>query len=453
MRNLRAVTNREQRSLAEDQASAASEPLVRKELDDLAVRQREAQELLDKISETLPNVEAGHEAARLRFLTLEQQREARYRELERVKLLAVNAQMPGVSDSSRYIFAQLLTEADCLVCGNNVPSFKETMESRIRDEVCVVCGSTLTESLGQPALEPGNQSTTESELNLQYTDAELENARTALLELEEQRRLTAHRIQELQATITARTARVETLLGQLPPEESNLHERRSELGSLRARIEVLQREVDEKRIAFKQVITAANMTVEDQALAIQSSFSDFAHEFLFEDCRLLWSPHRARLGQAGIAYDFPAFELELGGSDFMGIFRRHGPSDVSESQRAFIDLSFRMALAKVAARDEVSSLVMDAPEASLDMVFVDRAAGVLGTFGSRKAKNRLVVTSNLVAGRLIPELLRKAAVQGDRSNRVVDLLAIATPTAAVRDYRAEYDKAREQLLAEANAPN
>ena len=94
---------------------------------------------------------------------------------------------------------------------------------------------------------------------------------------------------------------------------------------------------------------------------------------------------------------------------------------------------------------------MDAPESSLDAVFVERAASVLGAFGRTETGNRLVVTSNLIAGELIPELLRKAAEQGDRANRVVDLLAVATPTAAVAEFREEYEHARNTLLERAEA--
>ena len=160
-------------------------------------------------------------------------------------------------------------------------------------------------------------------------------------------------------------------------------------------------------------------------------------------------PQPARLGQAGITFDFPAFELELGGSDFAGTVRRRGPDNVSESQREFIDISFRMALAQVADRRGVTSLVMDAPESSLDMVFAHRAARVLGTFGRREKGNSLVVASNIVAGQLIPELLKEAADEGDRANRLVDLLAVAAPTAAVLQHRYEYDEARDQLLNQA----
>ena len=58
--------------------------------------------------------------------------------------------------------------------------------------------------------------------------------------------------------------------------------------------------------------------------------------------------------------NFLPSDWNLGGSDFSGTVRRSEPSDVSESQREFIDVSFRMALAQVATPNGTTSLVMDA---------------------------------------------------------------------------------------------
>ena len=451
VRNMRAVATGEERSLTHDQSLATNEPAIREELRNLERSQRTTSESLDYVSSQLSDIEARHERARLRFLTLEQRRESQYRELERAQLLAISARLPQYSDSARYILAQLLTDADCLVCGSSVPGVVKSMESRIAANECIICRSDLTSHRNQIPVDLVDERIRRRGLELQTTDTELEAAREALDESERERNRTVNEIQMLQTRITEGSARGEFLLKQLPPEESQLHERQRELGSLRARIETLQRDLEEKRMSFTNIIAGANATVENKASEVQKSFGDYAHEFLLEDCRLLWSPRPARLGQTGKRFDFPAFELELGGSDFSGTVRRSGPDDVSESQREFIDISFRMALAKVATRQQVVSLVMDAPESSLDTVFVDRAARVLGSFGRREAGNRLVVTSNLVAGDLIPALLREAADEGDRTERVIDLLAVAAPTAALRILRNEYYAARDQLLEQADA--
>lgn len=137
----------------------------------------------------------------------------------------------------------------------------------------------------------------------------------------------------------------------------------------------------------------------------------------------------------------------MSGTNFPSPVRRTGPDHVSESQREFIDLAFRMALMHVASASGCSSLVIDAPESSLDAVFVTRAADVLARFAHSSRCNRLITTSNLVEGELIPELLKKSSASGDRISRVLDLFKIAEPTAAIREMRGEYDRIMKNLLA------
>ena len=43
-------------------------------------------------------------------------------------------------------------------------------------------------------------------------------------------------------------------------------------------------------------------------------------------------------------------------------------------------------------------------------------------------------------------MLIEASTEGDPTEQVVDLLAVATPTAAVRDLRSLYVDARDQIL-------
>ena len=103
-------------------------------------------------------------------------------------------------------------------------------------------------------------------------------------------------------------------------------------------------------------------------------------------CALIWAPHKAQVGEYGPQINFPAYELEMG-ADFPSPVRRSGPEQVSESQREFIDLAFRMALMRVAGPERAGTLVIDAPESSLDAVFVTRAADVLTPSG------RLILTT------------------------------------------------------------
>ena len=242
VRNMRAVATGEERDLARDESRAFNEQELREELTQLERDQQIARESFYEISSELPDIEARHESTRLRFLTLEQKRESQYRELEKAHLLAISARLPQHSDSARYILAQLVTEAKCLLCGNEVPRFVQSMESRIRSNECVVCGSDVTPSGDHVMISLSDERIRRSAKELEDIDIELEAARNSLDGAEVERADAVTDIQKLQTAIAERTARMDFLLKQLPPEEGQLRERQRELASMRARIEVLQKD-------------------------------------------------------------------------------------------------------------------------------------------------------------------------------------------------------------------
>ena len=121
---------------------------------------------------------------------------------------------------------------------------------------------------------------------------------------------------------------------------------------------------------------------------------------------------------------------------------RRTRSEVSMSQGEFIELSFRLALVEAAAGSGPAAMIFDAPEASLDALFMRRAGAFLAQFTRDNVENRLIVTSNLTNADMIPALFGAyEPQQGDpepqtiprseRRDRVVNLLALAAPTSAV----------------------
>jgi hypothetical protein len=223
-------------------------------------------------------------------------------------------------------------------------------------------------------------------------------SRRALDEAEDRYKAQLSAIAALSAEVNDRSLVIDSLVKRLPPEEADMHRQRGELATFRARVESLKADLSAKREAFQGFVKDVSRELVKWSEAIKDAFGEYAQGFLLETCSLLWSPQKALLGQGGVAFDFPAFELDMTGTNFPSPVRRNGPDQVSESQREFIDLAFRMALIKTAGAESAGTLVIDAPESSLDAVFAPRAASVLSRFAASSEKNRLVVTSNLVEG-------------------------------------------------------
>lgn len=125
---------------------------------------------------------------------------------------------------------------------------------------------------------------------------------------------------------------------------------------------------------------------------------------------------------------------------------RDEPGDVSRSQAEFVDLAFRMALLSIAADDHSSSLVVDAPEASLDFLFARRAGDRLAAFSSATPTNRVIITSYLPSKHLVTSFLKDVPESEARRSRIVDLIHLAADNAALRSDRPKYEKFLNEII-------
>ena len=449
-RNLGAAVRKEERSLAKDEKLELAAPAVEAELGALGDLQESDEERRDQLDEAILTLDRMRKKARLTLLNAEHEREAALRALEHAKLTALQERFPTATETARYILAQLLAERECLACGSEVPEVAESLESRVRRSRCVVCDTPIDRDGKE---DPDTKSLSEKRMittseSLERTNGRVTSARSRLAESEKEYADYCQQLGEIDAALAERRRRIDLLIRQLPDEARALHGRRKELAVLRGRVDSMKEELSAKRDVFAGFIEEVKELIVKHAPRIRKTFVNYAREFLLEDCDLRWSVLARRVGQTGPTVDFPVFELDLASASYQSPVRRSGPDEVSESQREFIDLAFRMALMEASVPGSGATLVIDAPESSLDAVFVRRAAEVLARFGKPGRNNRLVVTSNLTDGDLTPRLLELCDLDNEEQ-RVIDLFEIAEPTAAVRQHSVEYDNVKQRLLSQA----
>ncbi len=445
-RNLGYAFRKSERTLTKVERKVGTADEIRQQLEILEPLQADEQEELYRLEDDLTTADASRKRARLDALAAEQEHESAMRSVEQHQLSSITSAFPSASDTAKYLIGQILADKDCLACGSTVPDFANELEARVRNGLCTICGSESRseshDSTGvRRILTQAIKKLDAAEARLLAATAERDSAETAFSHL-------ITRIAELNASISDRSQRIEELVRLLPPDDQSVRNQRSELATLQGRYESLSMELMEMRGAFSSFVSSVNHKIVAQKDAIKRTFDDIAAGFLLEECTLVWAPRKARLGESGELIEFAAFELAMTGADFGDAVRRSGPQQVSESQREFIDLAFRMALMS-AASEAGATLIVDAPESSLDAVFVTRAADVLTHFATRNSENRLIVTSNLIDGNLIPELLKRSGISSSRDRRVVDLLRIAAPTAATKKLQSEYASVRRRLFARA----
>lgn len=445
VRNFQAVMGREERTLANNLAKASEASGLRAELQALDQLQEQARVQLDDLEPLTEALDARRQEARLNHLQTKQAREAKFRALEHAKLLAIEARFPGRSETGRYMVAHLMSENDCLVCGSHAVDAARVYAERLSAGHCVVCDTDLSKSVRVvETRDLADERMARAQRMLTQVDAELAAATREREEAEQEFDAHSLAITRLRAEIAGRSARLTQIVQMLPPDEATIRNQRSELASIRNHLDEMKRELASERAAFGAFVADCTQALLGSSAEIVAAFEQYAGEFLSERVSLTWTMRSSPVGQSGEAIPFPAFELNMTGSDFGEAVRRAGPGDVSESQREFIDLAFRMALMK-AAGEESAALIVDTPESSLDAVFAKRAGQVLLRF-SQDRENRVLVTSNLIEGSLLPTLVAGLAETPERGERLVDLFEVAKPTAAVIGDKPEYDELRSRLF-------
>ena len=450
MRNLQAALRREEKERAKTTQKITNAPGVRAALAAAETRLQQLHEQHERLVQRMEITEGARHRTRLDTLHAQANQDKALRELERARLLAIDAHLPSADESIRFILARLMSDATCLVCGTgDVNAKRLALEAALEHRHCVVCDSSL------PPPQHLTEITDERlhALKAAYTSFSIQ-ATAQVLERDEANEAhlsTSTELAECVRELDETDEKVRTLMLQLPPDQRRVTDQQKKLEAFASMVTDLRAELKVERTAFAEFLGDHRARIAQFADDIKIKFGEAAHGFLFEDSQLSWAPLRMQVGQAGAdgaeAVEYPSFAVDLTGSDFGGLKRRDEPSEVSESQREFIDLAFRMALVHVASPESAATLVIDAPESSLDAVFVDRAALVLGRFArsGSSATNRLVVTSNLGAGQLVPKLLAELAAPDNRMGPVVDLFHAGVPTRAMVEWKHQYEALWDKL--------
>jgi predicted nucleic acid-binding Zn-ribbon protein len=449
MRNLQAAMRREQKIRSQVVRQTHNVSAVRSAL---AAAEATLATLNSRYDELEARMEQGDEErhkARLNVLRAQNEHDRLIRKFERARLYAIEAHLPTADESIRFLIARLMSDDTCLACGTGGVRVKRAaLESAFEQHRCPICDSNLTTS-DEAVVDLGDRRITELRTTVDSARVYLQQQTNSLEEISARFDADSKSFSECAAERSDVQGNIQTLINQLPQDERKIREQQDRLAGVESLVAELRAQLNQERSRFVESLNAYRETIQTNAEAVKNCFKIAARGFLFEESDLSWAPLRRTVGQAGgmEPVEYPAFAVELSGSDFVGLQRRSSPNQVSESQREFIDLAFRMALIEVASPEGASTLVIDAPESSLDAVFVDKAAEVLGNFAKSARGSRLILTSNLGAGELVPQLLKEVSPVGDRMAPVIDLFAAGVPTRAMIKSRDAYDRYWGQLKA------
>jgi hypothetical protein len=211
-------------------------------------------------------------------------------------------------------------------------------------------------------------------------------------------------------------------------------------------VQTFRSERDDAERQIDELLEELKRAAERVRETLETRFDERATPFFAERVRLVYAPRETRIGQGGRVFSFPAFEIEMTSGATHGEYVRRRADQVSLSQREYLDVIFRMAIIDVLSSSG-GSLVVDGPEGSVDAVFAERAGDLFANFSSGTGLNT-ILACNIVEGGFIPHTLRDFGGPDERRARVVNLISAATPTAALRELRPEYERKIEEILAQ-----
>jgi hypothetical protein len=449
-RNTRATLAAEERKLEQQERALAKLPVQQAELEELLATREDAEREIEELRERAASLDAVRGDVRLTLLRAREHRASLANEVESIRFQQIRDAFPSTSETAAYLLTQILTEDKCSACGTQVPDFRAALEERLGDGDCVVCGSHISE----PEAGGAGASTGLAELHERLDIAEgAEREATANRDrTEADLKQCWGRLAELDQTVRAAETRIRRLELNMP-QASRSQARREAIRDLRRQNEDEIAGVLRDKNELDGLVQSVNLQISEYQERVRAAFDEYAEDFLLDTCSLVWGSNVEQVGLLGKGISFSVFQIDMSGATTDAEVTRRSSDGVSESQREFIDLAFRMALTQVAGTDGVGSLIMDAPESSLDAVFAPRAASVLTGFASPGSESRVIITSNLVDGRLIPTIAEKAEIEGPDDPRVVNLFEIAIPTRALDQLRDLYMEALRRAFAPEERPS
>ncbi len=355
------------------------------------------------------------------------------------------------------ILQALQSHEGCLVCGNQLESTYERARRLMDAHQCPVCEADTSISdldvaeFGAAQLERLQEAErTADNLRSRLTRLEMESAR--LSEGYKQSNDAYHQT----AILLDQARRRRDGAEDQAQRATRIRDLEKQLADIDAQVADLRADLDFLIGQHEDLVKKSQDFIDERSSAIVEAFEGYASAFMVEDCRLRFRrDRRARVAQSDTPIDWPAFEVDLAsGADAMPT-ERVDWREVSESQKEFIDLAFRMALLRVASEGRASMLAVETPEASLDAFFVGKAGKLLRSYAQADPDNVLLVTSNLTREEMIAQLLgtKEGAEDLDtRKRRTLNLLAKARPTKAYRQNSDFYDRRYDEAVGEPADP-
>lgn len=357
--------------------------------------------------------------------------------------------LPTLDDKFQMLMQGLGSNLGCFVCGKGGKREVATISKRLRDHHCFVCNASLAHATTANVTSITAGALRKIEQKIDKLRAEMDALQKSQQQQDEGYANVLALVRPAVAKRHELMIRVEQLEAQIPqttdatqaPILADLEAEKLELDQLAQKRSDLNKQ-------YKSQIDKLSSEMGEIESELGGRLTKHAEEFLHEKVVVKFTRnHPFKVATGAPQVNLPTFRIAMTSSTHLAVHDRYTATSVSESQKEFLDLAFRMTLLDMVADDGATMLVMETPEASLDSWFMARAAQMIRRFSPDGGQRVLIATSNINGTTMIPALLGLTTKKGSvrklpkaQQSHLVDLMALAEEPGVLRD-----DDARQQL--------
>ncbi|RRJ96402.1 hypothetical protein Ga0100231_021215 [Opitutaceae bacterium TAV4] len=448
-RNMRVYVNRAVKELQQTEGKKEDNLQLREELRlkevDVSTLEEKEGDARQQIDKALTRKVGLLEKLEKLRLTLEEQQ----REFEGLLSTFFSRAFPDLPAVVGNVLNHLVSGQGCLVCGTTPVKKQAEYREKAERGVCPFCDTQINSGArARPLSDAARAEIKKLEGMMQGTRKSITAVQQEMKTAEEELGKLYETRTKVAADFAAARLTAEQLRNRLPPSAEEIDKRRREIDTRQREMKCMKGNINEKTAKYEKILATSRTMLTELSEKLTKRFTYYAGHFLAEKCNLAYGEEKRSLGQEGEMLAFPNFHVVMtsGTSPKLGT-KRSEETQVSESQKEFIDLAFRMALFDaVRQTGDGVMLVIETPEASLDTVFVDRAGNLLRKFADENTgqHNVVLASSNLNSANMVRSLLgidhlTKEQVKREVPKRIINLLELAAPNAAVREHRKIYD--------------
>lgn len=478
IRNTNAVITRHKKRV-QNAVIKSLDSNIAKSLKEVQSDLKELGTMQDKREEEIEELSKGRDIVRTNLEKVKIARDQKQTKLTQLNERMLSKMFGEAEHRMLHSLASIVGERGCTICGSKDAAAKQRVLSIIQNHHCPLCGS------NDVVREYAEKSSTDSDeilqeirdiesdlVELDRSEGKLSNE---LLALNAQYEQLFNDVVQIRANYEQLRINEKVLASNAPKSDEDIDKLQEQLQGFVGVVDELQKEKEASEKRLEQIISKGEELVSSVAAGIVQRFDEYIKGFMAEQCSLQYKVREEKIGQgiSSVKFRFPVFSVVVTSGVYVeqGTIRLH-VNDVSESQREFIDLAFRMSVMAEISSQCPALLVVETPEASLDSVFVPRAGRMIKRFLSVHGghENRLIASTNLNKEAMIPalfdviseqeaiEFVEKDDREGfaarvseavrleNRQDCIINLLSIAAQNAALRKFMPEYRQVYDEAI-------